>query len=185
MKFAFVHIPKNAGMSMEIATKFVDGINFYGHDVLKKNIKDFKKIYVVRNPFKRFISAFLYIKHYDYKNKFEQFKTPEDLIQELIKFNPKAIKFLKVHQHFHTVNGKKINTDWVFHPQVAWIDNPYKLLLFERLQEDIDRFNKDEKLNIVLPKVNYSKPIDFAFSKRSVDYLHVIYKEDFELWKTL
>ena len=181
-KYAFVHIPKNAGMSMANALINIPNIKSYHHGVIFENIKTFKKIFIVREPIDRFTSAFFYVKKHYVKN---MFNTPEELIESIISNNNIANKFLRFQPYFHRVNGIPINTDWVFHPQSAWIHDPFKILLFEQLDHDISILNREINANIILPKINSSSRIDFKYSDDSINFLKMRYKDDFELYKNV
>jgi hypothetical protein len=184
-QYAFIHIPKNGGMSIGNAIKDTVKIKYYGHAVLFKNIRHLKQIIVLRDPIDRFTSAFFYLKQYKKNKSRDIFNNPDELIQGFINFDINSFNFLKIHDGFHHVNGNPINTDWVFHKQSAWVDNPYKILLFESLEDDLDKFGSEIGESLHIPHVNKSKKQPFTYSKSSLDFLNIIYKDDMELYNSL
>lgn len=181
-EYAFIHIPKNAGMSMCKAIKNIPIIKPFNHFVLFDNIKNLKEIIIIRHPLDRFSSAFFYVKKHYVKDLYDN---PNELIEDILNSNDKANKFLKFHKHYHTVNGQRIDTDWVFHPQTAWVNNPFRVLLFEKLNEDIEKLNDDLQINISLPYINAAERTDFEYFPDSIEYLHIRYKDDFEYYDQL
>lgn len=181
-EYAFIHIPKNAGMSIRNAISMCPKIEYFGHAVNFNEIKHLKQIIVLRNPIDRFTSSFFYLKQYKKNKARDYFQTPEDLIQGFLNFDINSFNFLKIHDGYHHVNGVKINTDWVFHPQSSWIYNPYKILLFEYLESDFLKLSTELGYNIELPHVNNSKKIEFEYSQKSLDFLNIVYKEDIDIY---
>ena len=80
--YAFIHIPKNAGQSIEKALKSVPTIDFFGHGVSKNQIINHKKIFVLREPVDRFTSAFFYLKRYGNNPKNNFFQNNFDTYQD-------------------------------------------------------------------------------------------------------
>ena len=177
-EYAFIHIPKCAGQSFNHAAKkqLPDKIKFFGHGVLFKDIpKNLKQLIIFRDPFDRFASAFFWTK------EGWPFKDPNEFIYHLTGDNPfnrrLALGLLGVNCG-QTVNGKRIYTNWIFHPQVDWIDNPHKVLMFDTLQRDIDELG----LNLRLPHLNKSTRKTFEYDKKSVSFLKKVYKYDFHFY---
>lgn len=181
-EYAFIHIPKNAGNSMECALRNEKNVIFCGHGVLFSNISHLKNIVIIRNPVERFTSAFFYLKKYR-SNITSELNTPEELIQGLLMGDADAQKFLKVHKHNHYVNGKTIDTDWVFQPQIDWIIDPYKVIIFENLDQEILQLNKEIGTNIVLPHSNIGTKKPFKYNQSSVNFLKNYYSEDFKFYQ--
>jgi hypothetical protein len=182
LEYAFVHIPKNAGCSIQNAVKDIPNIQHYGHGVQFSKIHHLKKIMVVREPISRFTSAFFYLKTYKKNRENNFFQTPKELVDGMLEFDIRAFNFLKVHDGDHHVNGNRINTDWVFNKQIDWIIDPFKILVYERLDHDIEKLNDETQLGIRLAKVNQSKKVDFEYSDDNIKYLNLIYKKDFEMY---
>lgn len=178
VEYVFIHIPKTAGTSFKDEIEKIRKIEFQGHEVLFRYVKGLKEIIVLRDPIDRFTSAFFYIKKSS-KTKSDLYETPEELIQDLIKFSPDGYRFIR---DTRDVNGVKTFTNWVFHPQIGWVDDPHRVLLFENLNQEVDMLNKELNISIDLPKKNASERNEFEYSEKSIEYLKVIYKEDFKLY---
>lgn len=183
MEYAFIHIPKCAGMSMgkAIETTCPDKIAVFGHGCLLEKLNQYKEIVIIREPVDRFTSAFFYLKAYK-NNKDSKFITPDQLIDGLLCFDPLALKFLKVQSHSHYVNGAEINTDWVFHPQASWINNPNIVIIYDKLQDGIDKLNKLLNIELKLEKINSTQRKEFTYRTRHLDFIHLYYQQDFELY---
>ena len=181
-EYAFIHIPKNAGTSIERVLKNVPEIDFFGHGVLKPRIKDHKKIYILRDPVDRFTSAFFYLKRFGHNRENDFFKNPDELLQAIGDNDPRANKFMKIHKGNHHVYGQPIPTDWVFHPQSAWIFDPWRIILFHKLEEEIVSLNETIGVDIKINHHNASRRINFEYSNDSIELLQTIYTEDFEIY---
>jgi hypothetical protein len=179
--YAFIHIPKNAGQSIEKALKDIPEIDFFGHGVLKEKIINYKKIYILREPVDRFTSAFFYLKTYRNNPNSNFFNNPDELLQALGESDYRASHFMKIHKGYHHVNGGLIKTDWVFHPQSAWIFDPWRIMNFYKLDEEIELLNETLGIDIKISHFNKSNRTDFEYSVSSLNILKDIYKDDFEL----
>lgn len=176
---AFIHIPKCAGFSIKRAIKDNNlPIRIFDHGVIFSNIPThLKQIIILRDPIDRFTSAFYYIKGAYVKNTI--FNNPNEFLDDLKLHTEESKKFIKPQPHYHSVNGVRINTDWVFHPQSAWVDNPDIIMFQENLQEDFDKLG----FNVSLPRINVSPRSDFKYSKDNIEYLRDWYGQDFELYR--
>jgi hypothetical protein len=181
--YAFIHIPKNAGMCMKHSIENIPNIKYFYHDVMFHTIQNMKKIFILREPISRFTSAFFYLKEYKKNKDNNFFKTLRELVDAMLDFDIRAFNFLKVQDHPHIVNGKEINNDWVFHPQSSWVFDPFKIIIYENLQEEINKLNEDLSVNIQLEVRNKSEKIDFEYSGDNIDYLKLIYRKDFQLYE--
>lgn len=180
INYAFIHIPKNCGHSIKkmLETEKISNIRYYGHSILFSRIpKEYKQILIIREPVDRFSSAFFYIKKYNMKNS--KFNDPSQLIDGIINSDIDAPRFLKPQKHKHKVNGDCIATDWVFHQQTAWIDNPYKIIFHDKIQDGF----KDLGFDFKIPHINKSKRIYFEYKKRHIDFLKQMYKKDFKFYE--
>jgi hypothetical protein len=184
-EYAYIHIPKNAGLSMEKSIQKIDKIKYFNHDVIFENIKHLKKIYTIREPVDRFSSAFFYLKQYNKNIENNFFQTPDELLKAFLDLDVRAIQFMKVQEHWHTINATLIPTDWVFNKQIDWIFDPFKILIFENLEDEINRLNSELGVNIILHHTNKSEKTDFTYSQDSLDLLRLIYKKDFELYENV
>lgn len=187
-EFAFIHIPKNAGNSIIQALKTCPRFRICNHSILLSSVAHLKQVVILRDPVDRFTSAFFYVKNYPradreiYAQKYGRFQTPEQLVQALLHEDPVATQFLETGGPLHIVNGKKIYTNWVFHPQKDWVDRPHKVILLPYLEEDLLSFTNKIGLKITLPHVNRSKKIEFEYTPESIEYLIARYRDDFELY---
>ena len=181
-EYAFIHIPKNAGMSIRDAILQCSKIKYFGHNVIYDKVRDYKQIIVLRDPIDRFTSAFFYLKEYKLNKVRDYFDTPEDLIKGILELDYKAFSFLKIHDHHHKVNNVEINTDWAFHPQINWVIDPYRVLIYEHLDEDFNRLCSDIGCSIKLPHINISSKVKFEYSKNSLEFLHMVYRKDIEIY---
>lgn len=182
-EYGFVHIPKNAGQSFEKILKDISEIDYFFHSTPQEKMANHKKIYILREPIDRFTSAFFYLKFYKRNLDNKIFDTPEQLLTALKNLDKRALEFMKVHDHFHTVNGEKIPTDWVFHKQSAWIHDPWKVILYDKLKDGWKEVCDTIGINVEIPHINKSRKSEFEYSKDSLDLLKVIYREDFELYE--
>ena len=183
-EYAYIHIPKTGGISMENALKNIPEIKFFGHGVIFENVKNLKKIFTIREPIDRFTSSFFHLKKYKKNRESNIFENPEQLLQSILNLDVRALEFMKVYDNYHHINGVKITTDWAFAKQTSWIFDPWRILIFENLEEEISRLNNDLNVNIVIPHENKSPRTDFTYSQSSIDLIKLIYKDDFELYST-
>lgn len=181
-EYAFIHIPKNAGMSFENKLKDIPEIDYFPHGVLKTKIENHKKIYVMRDPVDRFTSAFFYLRGYKKNKERNYFQTPNELLESLRNLDPRSLEFMKIHDGYHHVHGNRINTDWVFHKQSSWIYDPWKILIFERIHEDLRKLGEELGLDLSIPHINKSVKEDFTYSESDISLLKILYKEDFVLY---
>ena len=166
-KAIFVHIPKNAGTSIEkyfgngsvriqpnkhadineIKTKFKNSYNNY------------KKFTIIRNPYDKMVSWYFYLK----RNLGENYNVIEfnKWIKDPSKFwhADDPISYLK-HQH-------------------EWIDDTVKIIKFENLNKELSIFFNEK---IILPITNKSNRDDYLsyYNKKSLDIVYKKYKEDFK-----
>lgn len=179
-KYAFIHIPKNAGFTLKKVMKNSSNFQIFDHGVVFKNIpKDLKQIVVCREPTDRFTSAFFYIKQHYVKDT--KYINPEMLITGILNGERESNLFLRPQPHFHSVDGKRIPTDWVFHPQSDWIKNPYKIILMDNIKQGFHELG----LDIGEIRSNVSKRKDFTYSNNSLQYLWRIYEKDYLLYNYL
>lgn len=178
MEYAFIHIPKCAGFSIKKAIKQHNlPIAVFDHGVRFKNIPNtLKQLIILREPIDRFTSAFYYVVNNLAKNS--KLKNPNDFLNDLRSGGEESKKVIKPQIGYHQVNGNKIFTDWVYHPQNAWVDNPHTIMFVDTLQEDFDKLG----FNVKLPIVNRSKRIAFEYSLDNLEYLHDWYNLDFTLY---
>lgn len=176
-EYAFIHIPKNAGFSVKNGLQS-GNVQIFDHGVLFNHIPiHLKQIIIIREPADRFASAFFYIKHNYFKRT--KYSDPEVFIQALLRGEQETCRVLRPQPHFHVINGRRINTDWVFNPQIDWVDKPHKIFLYgDTLRQNF------REIGLELPrgKWNMSRKVDFTYSKESLEYLHRTYRRDYILY---
>lgn len=182
-EYAFIHIPKNAGQSFEKAIRDCGKIDFYGHGVLRNKLEETKNIYIIRDPVDRFTSAFFYLSRYERNKMRNYFSTPEELLQAALERDPRSLDFMRIHDNYiHQVNGVNLPTDWVFASQSLWVYRPHIIIMFDDIQEGINRLNEEVGVKIRLPHINRSHRIDFNYSLDSIRLLKLWYKDDFVMY---
>ena len=163
----FVHIPKNAGTSIEEyfgngsvriqPSKHADIYEIKAR--FKNSYNNYRKFTIIRNPYDKMVSWYFYLK----RNLGEDYNIVD--FNEWIK-NPSSfwhaddpISYLK--------------------PQCDWIDNTVETIKFENLNEELNEFFKED---IKLPITNKSNHDHYStyYSRKSLDIIYDRYKKDFE-----
>ena len=166
-KAIFVHIPKNAGTSIEKyfgngSVRIQPNKHADIHEIktkFKNSYNNYKKFTIIRNPYDKMVSWYFYLK----RNLGENYNVIEfnEWIKDPSKFwhADDPISYLK-HQH-------------------EWVDDTVKIIKFENLNKEINKFFKEE---IDLPIVNKSNHNHYSdyYNEESLDIIYDRYKEDFE-----
>ena len=166
-KTIFIHIPKNAGTSIE--TLFANSsfrIQPYKHASIHEIKRKFPKLYdshskftIIRDPYDKMVSWYFYL------------KTKVGEKHKVVEFND----WVKDPQLLWHADDPIYFLD----PQHTWIDDTVKVIKFENLNEDLNQFFEEE---IDLPIVNKSNHGHYLkyYNKDSLDIVYDRYKEDFE-----
>jgi hypothetical protein len=166
-KTIFIHIPKNAGTSIE--TLFANSsfrIQPNKHANIHEIKKKFPKLYdshrkftIVRNPYDKMVSWYFYLKR----------KVGEK--HKVVEFND----WIKDPQLFWHADDPIHFLD----PQHTWIDDTVKVIKFENLNEELNEFFKED---IKLPITNKSNHDHYStyYNRKSLDIIYDRYEEDFE-----
>ena len=178
-KTIFVHIPKNAGTSIETFfktdTHAWDERLFNRHDTIhdikskleindefriNNKYNDYKKFAVVRNPYDRMVSWYFF---YNIKNLTRHAK--DTSFHNFIK-NPLAFNLFE-------------ETKRLYNPQHVWVDDTVTILKYENLEKDLNKFF-NKKIN--LPRSNKTKHKHYLkyYNKESLDIVYNKYEKDFE-----
>jgi len=170
-KYIFIHVPKTGGNSIKQMLKENDesyDIDI-GHDTMNKALKnhldkiDYKKIFVIRNPYDRIISFYFYSKKCKpneglfNKDEFMQFlerrrsylKTQTERVNYkgeidktyMIRYENFEEDFRRVMKNFGFEFGELIKINTTTHKHYSYYyDNHMKKLIKSMFQEDLDNF---------------------------------------------
>jgi len=166
-KSIFVHIPKNAGTSIE--TFFANNsfrIQPNKHaDIFeikrkfKNSYNNYRKFTIIRNPYDKMVSWYFYLK----RNLGENYN--------IVKFNEWIKNPSKLWHIEDPISYLK--------PQHEWVDETVEILKFENLNKELSKFfDKEIKLPII-NKSNHKHYLNY-YNKESLDIIYNKYKKDFE-----
>ena len=166
-KTIFIHIPKNAGTSIE--TLFANDsfrIQPNKHaDIfeIKKKFKNsynnYKKFTIIRNPYDKMVSWYFYLKRNLGKN------------YKVIEFN----EWIKDPSKFWHTDDPISFLD----PQHTWIDETVSIIKYENLNKELNKFFK-EKIDLpVTNKSNHEYYLNY-YNEESLNIIYDRYKEDFK-----
>ena len=166
-KAIFIHIPKNAGTSIE--EYFGNGsvrIQPNKHaDIyeikrkFKNSYNNYRKFTIIRNPYDKMISWYFYLK----RNLGENYN--------IIEFN----KWIKDPSKFWHANDPIS----FLKPQYEWIDNTVEIIKFENINKELNDFFKEEINLPIINKSNHNNYLEY-YNKESLNIIYNRYKEDFE-----
>tara|TARA_R110002020_G_scaffold50211_1_gene142102 strand:- start:1210 stop:1746 length:537 start_codon:yes stop_codon:yes gene_type:complete len=165
-KAIFIHIPKNAGTSIEeyFSNESVRIQPEKHADIyeIKKKFKNsynnYKKFTIIRNPYDKMVSWYFYLKRNLGDYNVVEFN---DWIKEPSRFwhANDPISFLK--------------------PQHEWINNTVEIIKFENLNKELNKFfNKQINLPIT-NKSNHKHYLEY-YNTESLDIIYNRYKKDFK-----
>ena len=166
-KTIFIHIPKNAGTSIEEyfgngSVRIQPNKHADIHEIKRKfknSYNNYRKFTIIRNPYDKMVSWYFYLKrnlgeNYDVTEFNEWIKDPSKLWHA-----DDPIDFLK--------------------PQCEWIDDTVEIIKFENINKELKQFFGKE---IDLPIINKSKHKHYSeyYNKKSLDIIYNRYEEDFK-----
>ena len=166
-KAIFVHIPKNAGTSIEKyfgngSVRIQPNKHADIHEIktkFKNSYNNYKKFTIIRNPYDKMVSWYFYLK----RNLGENYNVIEfnEWIKDPSKFwhADDPIDFLK--------------------PQCECVDNTVILLKFENLNKELKQFFGKEINLPITNKSNHNNYLEY-YNQESLDIIYNRYKKDFE-----
>ena len=164
-KAIFIHIPKNAGTSIEEyfgneSVRIQPSKHADIHEIksrFKNSYNNYKKFTIIRNPYDKMVLWYFYLKKNLGNYNVIEFN---DWIKDPSKFwhANDPISFLK--------------------PQYDWIDDTVEIIKFENLNKEINSFF-NKKINLpVTNKSNHNNYLEY-YNKQSLDIIYDKYKKDF------
>jgi hypothetical protein len=166
-KAIFIHIPKNAGTSIEKyfgngSVRIQPDKHADIYEIKRKfrnSYNNYRKFTIIRNPYDKMVSWYFYLK----RNLGENHKVIEfdDWIKDPSRFwhADDPISYLK--------------------PQYEWIDDTVEIIKFENLNEELNKFF-EEKIDLPIANKSNHKYYSNYYNKMSLDIIYDRYKEDFE-----
>lgn len=186
----FIHIPKCAGTTIEKALDLQKAKCFFSKTRFDKlfnispqhfsykdlkiifNLKRFKLFTIIRNPYDRIVSEYMYIQ----KEENEYWKNFKNLSFDLF-----------VEKVFLIDEARRSNLfDNHFKLQYSFIEGGediIKIFKYENLQEAFDWLNSTTELNLSFPHERNSEKMHYSFYfkyKKTIDTITEFYKKDLE-----
>ena len=166
-KTIFIHIPKNAGSSIE--EYFANGsfkIQPNKHaDIHEVKLKfkiiydNYRKFTIIRNPYDKMVSWYFYLK----RNLGENYN--------IIEFN----KWIKDPAKFWHADDPVS----YLKPQFEWVDNTVEIIKFENINKELNNFFGEIISLSITNKSNRDHYLEH-YNKESLNIVYERYKEDFE-----
>ena len=170
-KALFIHIPKNAGTSIETlfannSFKIQPGKHDNIHEIKRRFPNAYnthRKFTIIRNPYDKMVSWYSYLKG----NALENVSAKPDIIE----FND----WIKDPLQFWHADEPISFLD----PQHTWVDETVEIIKFENLNKELNEFFGEE---IDLPMTNKSNHNHYStyYNRESLDIIYGRYKEDFK-----
>lgn len=166
-KCIFVHIPKNAGTSIEEyfgneSVRIQPSKHADIHEIktrFKNSYKNYRKFTIIRNPYDKMVSWYFYLK----RNLGENYN--------IVDFN----QWIKDPSSFWHADDPIS----YLKPQCDWIDDTVEIISFENLKEELNIFF-NEKINLpVTNKSNHNHYLEY-YNDESLDIVYNKYKKDFK-----
>ena len=174
-KVIFIHIPKNAGTSIET---FFENSSFRiqpnkhdtAHEIKRKfpnAYNSYSKLAIIRNPYDRMVSWYFYLERQALKHVKDYGRSINNYnIIEFKKWIDEPLQFWYDPIHY-------------LDPQHTWLDETVKIIKFENLNEELNKFF-GEKIDLpIINKTNHKHYLNY-YNKRSLNIVYNRYKEDFK-----
>ena len=166
-KAVFIHIPKNAGTSIETlfennSFNIQPGKHDNIHEIKKRFLgvyNSHRKFTIIRNPYDKMVSWYFYLKRNLGGN------------YNVIDFN----EWIKDPSKFWHADDPVCFLD----PQHTWVDETVEIIKYENLNKELNEFFGEE---IDLPVTNKSDHKHYLnyYNNESLDIIYDRYKKDFE-----
>ena len=174
--FLYIHIPKTGGTSFRNAFDniiYIEHQTALSHEYKKQKMK---KVTIVRNPYERCLSAYLFLKKGGMKNdtdinyqemitKYQNFK---EFLRDLKGLMHEIIHFIPQHKFIEDESG--ILVDHILH--------------LENIESDVKQLCNKMKIDtcsIRKENTNKHKHYKTYYDKESQNIVYNLYKRDFEL----
>lgn len=183
----FLHIAKNAGTSFmrllkEKETSEALGIQGHRHWEDPEMFKG-RSLIVLRDPVKRFISAYKYFKGIYPKKALNKPWVSRDINEFILKLKDgDPIVTGSIANPRHRVGKVRMGCDWVFYPQSAWVRDPAFVLRHETLNEDLDALSEiTGRPKIELGVFNATRRESIDLTKKCESIVKAWYSEDYKI----
>jgi len=188
-KLIFIHIPKNAGTSVEAFLGHYPMIGVelkhIGISEVKKRFpkayNSYRKFTIIRNPYDRMVSWFFFLKkriktkYYETENFNEWIKNSLEIQKDINEYIDESVEEIK---YLFDLKGF-VNSNRFLDPQYTWIDDTVEVIKFENINEGISSFfNKKIKLPVKNAS-NHDYYLEY-YNQNSLDIVYKRYKKDFK-----
>ena len=192
-KLIFIHIPKNAGTSIESIFLTEEYRKKYPVKIIERHatiydVKDkfpekydlYIKFAVIRNPYERMVSWYCYVKQIVSEYNSRNMLYPE----KIVNWNYTFLNFLNEPEKLTEIAtesvGLKTNYNKLFKLQNTWVDNSVRIIKYENLNEV---FFKLFKVNLPIKNKTIRDNYLNYYDKETLDIVYNKYKKDFEIYK--
>ena len=175
-KVIFIHIPKNAGTSIETyfaneSVRIQPRKHADIHEIkrdFKNSYNNYKKFTIIRNPYDKMVSWYFYLK----RNLGEN--------HNVIEFNDWIIDLFITHKSVFPFKFWHANDPVSFlKNQHEWIDDTVVVIKYENLNKEINSFF-NKKIDLpVINKSNHKHYLNY-YNKYALDIVYNRYKKDFK-----
>jgi len=193
-KGAFIHIPKNAGQSVQsMLEQLNERVSYHGHDVDVRGLDpSLAQIVVLRDPAERFCSAIQYAFDYfsgethvrnlltmgltDYNDVIQAFANTDHQHHQDVCAEIKNI------QQVHNIGGRTLTYRWTYTPQAEWVHRPRYVIFYKNLKEELEMVWKTfgaSEMNEI--KKNTSSRKNIQLTPENQAFLREFYRDDYAL----
>lgn len=201
-KILFLHIPKTGGSSVVQNKKILEScsLKINGHTTLlgikrlkdiNLNLNEYKKVCIIRDPIRRFVSAFFYLSKYHGSDsdwqKFKKFIKIKDINKYIEKLSIEDKIILTDLNSRHSAFCKELAPMVHFHPQARWVvDGENKINIdyicnIKSMSESIPKIFKIPHSEFPKENVNKNKP-KVKISEENILKLKKIYEVDYNFF---